>query len=412
MDKKPVFLIFIFGVLCGALLFWILAKSGGKKVTYRVTAEVNFEDYLETKAYFVDQVLYELIAAAEREAELSGLDFYDALRRKFETDGRSFTDYFATNTLDDAAFVDLLKKETGEAVQRTIKIVAERAREYDLPMDYITRESEYWFTAVFDRKPTIPLEHIFETTGKLSFHLVCDAAITAQLLEQIDNTLKGSESIGYTFDGDLHRREASDTTAVDIDELFEDYRKDHGLGQGTATARYPLLSRLRILSGDRRIYAPAAHVAAVDSLFRCTAVRMQLPVDILFMWCRRTVIFDETPHSQLYCLFGAERLRSAHVIHASPVKLENNSSGLAITLNDAGIALLDELTAHNIGKYLAIAIDNKVFTAPKIQARIGTGRVLIDGLAGEEEAEMFASILRTGSLAAPLRIGELKRVKN
>ncbi len=64
-----------------------------------------------------------------------------------------------------------------------------------------------------------------------------------------------------------------------------------------------------------------------------------------------------------------------------------------------------EFTQKNIGKRLAIVLDNKVVSAPVIRARI-SDRGQITGNFSAEEAQDLALILRTGSLPAPLEFLE------
>ena len=64
-----------------------------------------------------------------------------------------------------------------------------------------------------------------------------------------------------------------------------------------------------------------------------------------------------------------------------------------------------EFTQKNIGKRLAIVLDNKVVSAPVIRSRI-SDRGQITGNFTAEEAQDLALILRTGSLPAPLEFLE------
>ncbi len=64
-----------------------------------------------------------------------------------------------------------------------------------------------------------------------------------------------------------------------------------------------------------------------------------------------------------------------------------------------------EFTEKNIGKRLAIVLDNKVVSAPVIRSRI-SDRGQITGNFTVEEAQDLALILRTGSLPAPLEFLE------
>lgn len=67
------------------------------------------------------------------------------------------------------------------------------------------------------------------------------------------------------------------------------------------------------------------------------------------------------------------------------------------------------LTGANIGKRLAIVLDNKVISAPVIRARISSSGV-IEGRFTAEEATDLAVVLKTGSLSVPLREDRVERI--
>ena len=68
------------------------------------------------------------------------------------------------------------------------------------------------------------------------------------------------------------------------------------------------------------------------------------------------------------------------------------------------------LTAANVGKNMAIVLDNIVFSAPVIKGRISGGSGIIEGNFQMEDARNLAIVLRAGSLPAPVRIIEERTV--
>lgn len=81
-----------------------------------------------------------------------------------------------------------------------------------------------------------------------------------------------------------------------------------------------------------------------------------------------------------------------------------------LTLNSRGARIFDELTAANVGRRLAIILDNTVYSAPVIRERIGGGRATINGLADVREAHDLAIVLRAGALPAPVTLSEERAV--
>ena len=81
-----------------------------------------------------------------------------------------------------------------------------------------------------------------------------------------------------------------------------------------------------------------------------------------------------------------------------------------LILNSSGARLFEEITAANVKRRLAIVLDNRVYSAPVIQERIGGGRASITGSFTIQEARDLAIILRAGALPAPVEIAEERTV--
>ncbi len=85
-----------------------------------------------------------------------------------------------------------------------------------------------------------------------------------------------------------------------------------------------------------------------------------------------------------------------------------NRPEVLVTFNRLGAIRFGELTSENVGKKMAIILDETVNSAPVIQAAITGGRSSItmgnsDVLVSQRESEDLVNVLRTGSLPAPLR---------
>jgi preprotein translocase subunit SecD len=81
-----------------------------------------------------------------------------------------------------------------------------------------------------------------------------------------------------------------------------------------------------------------------------------------------------------------------------------------LILNATGSRLFEQITAANVRRRLAIVLDNRVYSAPVIQERIGGGRASITGSFDIKEARDLAIILRAGALPAPVEIVEERTV--
>jgi preprotein translocase subunit SecD len=87
--------------------------------------------------------------------------------------------------------------------------------------------------------------------------------------------------------------------------------------------------------------------------------------------------------------------------NARPGRDEMNKWETDFTLNKEGARKFGRFTEANIGNRLAIVLDNKIMSAPTIQARIeDSGR--ITGASSQQESSDLALVLRAGSLPAGL----------
>jgi preprotein translocase subunit SecD len=81
-----------------------------------------------------------------------------------------------------------------------------------------------------------------------------------------------------------------------------------------------------------------------------------------------------------------------------------------LVLNDRGAKLFEKITGDNVGRRLAIILDNTVYSAPVIREKIGGGRASITGNFDIKEARDLAIVLRAGALPAPVTIAEERTV--
>jgi preprotein translocase subunit SecD len=81
-----------------------------------------------------------------------------------------------------------------------------------------------------------------------------------------------------------------------------------------------------------------------------------------------------------------------------------NEPYVSIEFDREGARRFERITSENVGKRLAIVLDNTVYSAPVIRERIGGGQAQITGSFTVEEARDLAIVLRAGALPAPVRI--------
>ncbi len=87
-----------------------------------------------------------------------------------------------------------------------------------------------------------------------------------------------------------------------------------------------------------------------------------------------------------------------------------NEPYVAIEFNSLGGMTFFELTSANVGKRMAIVLDDHIYSAPVIREKIAGGRAQITGGFTTNEAKDLAIALRAGALPAPVTILENRSV--
>jgi len=105
-------------------------------------------------------------------------------------------------------------------------------------------------------------------------------------------------------------------------------------------------------------------------------------------------------------LMTGEYVQDARVRPAQQLQ----GASVELILNGPGARLFEQITAANVKRRLAIVLDNRVYSAPVIQERIGGGRASITGNFSIQEARDLSIVLRAGALPAPVEILEERTV--
>ncbi len=89
---------------------------------------------------------------------------------------------------------------------------------------------------------------------------------------------------------------------------------------------------------------------------------------------------------------------------------QTNDAVVSFSLDRTGAKKFGRITSKNVGKRLAIILDNKIISAPEIREPILGGNGQISGNFTIQSASDLALLLRSGSLPAPLNIIEERTV--
>ncbi len=87
-----------------------------------------------------------------------------------------------------------------------------------------------------------------------------------------------------------------------------------------------------------------------------------------------------------------------------------NPINISLLFDPIGAKTFKEVTSENVGKRLAIILDNRVYSAPVIKTEIPNGSAIIEGDFDQAEANDLALVLKAGALPATLKPIEKRAV--
>ncbi len=107
---------------------------------------------------------------------------------------------------------------------------------------------------------------------------------------------------------------------------------------------------------------------------------------------------------------GQAELEGDHVANAAQDFDERGRVAIKMNMDKAGTTIWAKMTAKNIGKPIAIVLDNIVYSAPNVNDAITTGNSQISGNYSLKTAQDLAEILESGKLPAPAKIVQEQQV--
>ncbi|MDB4918093.1 protein translocase subunit SecDF [Mucilaginibacter sp.] len=158
--------------------------------------------------------------------------------------------------------------------------------------------------------------------------------------------------------------------------------------------------------------AEAKDTAQVNKYLRSAEVRTVIPQSMKFLWSVKPQ--DKTKIFELYAikLVGAENgpvLAGDVITEAHNDVDQKGSPEVVMVMNSDGAQKWRTVTAEaaadvNNKQYIAIVLDNNVYSAPVVQNEISGGVSSISGNFTVEEAKDLANVLKAGRLPAPAHI--------
>ena len=105
------------------------------------------------------------------------------------------------------------------------------------------------------------------------------------------------------------------------------------------------------------------------------------------------------------------KLTGTHIKKASvDFNQQDGKPQVALSFNDEGAKLFGEITQRNVGKPLAIVVDNSLISAPTVQQAILDGNAVITGNFTVDEAKKLAISINSGALPLSIKLVEEKNI--
>lgn len=166
----------------------------------------------------------------------------------------------------------------------------------------------------------------------------------------------------------------------------------------------------QFLPGPVTGYALARDTARINQLIARATQTGAIRSDMRFLWAVKPI----GDRQALYPLVaikvprdGKSRLSGEHVTNADiSFGQLTNQPEVRMSMNGAGAGIWKRMTGENIGKSIAIVLDNYVYSFPTVNSEISGGSSSISGGFSLEEAKDLANILNSGKMDASARIVE------
>lgn len=108
------------------------------------------------------------------------------------------------------------------------------------------------------------------------------------------------------------------------------------------------------------------------------------------------------PKQQIYFVQIRKEMDGKNIVKAGPYLDQFGRREIQLQFNAEGARQFADVTRENVGRLLAIVLDGKLYSAPRIKQEISGGHAVITGDFSREEAENISNALVSGSL--PVRI--------
>ncbi len=379
-----------------------------------VTLEVGLDGLIRSMSNNPkDAVLNNALQRANEKKANSDADYVTLFREAFleQNTGGKLAGLFAGTqntslkvTSSDAEVIDVIRTEANQAVKRTFDRLSARIDQFGVAQPNINLDQTKGIITVelagIDNPERV--RKYLQATANLEFWetYTVDQNFFIQYIQPIDARLKdylGGVKTDTTAGTDSTKKPAAPVTAGNDNPFTRLLQTPGNNIQPSSMATLGF-----ILVRDTNTFSNYLNLEVVKAVLPGTLrfhygskpVKNKNGESLMEVFAIRTVAGTEKP-----------KLSGESVIAAGQdVDSRNGEVQVTMGMDTKGARTWEKMTGDNVGKAVAILLDNYVYSAPRVNTAISGGNSVISGSFSIQEAQDLAAILKTGKLPAPAKI--------
>ncbi len=308
-------------------------------------------------------------------------------------DLRSYINFNSSNE----EVLAVLQNQLDEVINNMINILRIRIDRYGIRHQNVTRigNSENILVELPAIENMDRVKRLIETRAKLEFWETYELSEIYSYFDQVNTGLLDDKKIEYAIEMKIDK----------IDEEFREFAEKNPL---FVHLRPAVDANMQLMQGPLVGYVAIQDTSTINYIFNNKSVKEILPQDLRFYWAYKPLSEDEDM-LQLLAIKVTTRDGNAPIDGRliTDVKMEydqNDNITIHLSMNSEGAKIWQRLTRDNIGRSIAITLDNNVYSYTTVQPEIKDGQTSIAGDFTENEAQDLVNILRTGPLPITVSI--------
>ncbi len=371
----------------------------------QVTLQISMVDLcLKLSGNQNDEIFRTALKQASEKHGRAKTKFWSLFKNAYtnQTPNKAFVSVFANQAMLDQnasnkEVLGFLKSQTAKTLDQTVKILRKRVENAGVKeSNFQTLPEKGQIKAQLKGfNDSSRIKKLLTIRGKLSFWETYEAKTVIPHFDTVNEVLR--ESAKKTNGNSAKNRQATSGK--------NDPSDNKQLSKEEFKRKYPLYNKLRpaansdgsIYKGPTIGYAKSHDTAKVIAYLTRPSVQKVLPGDLRFIWSHKPTL-DTNAILRLYGIritteTGEAPLTGKAIQEAHAKISQNENYQITIKMNEKGAETWQTLTRNNIGNSIAIVMDGKVLSAPKVSQEIAKGRSVISGRFSKEEALNLANVI-------------------